>query len=547
MGSAPQIPSYSAPAGAPSFTPSAGIGADQYISALQNQTPSPGSSSMSGVLNASGLGAAGAAGVNTPEGQAIMANQLNYAMSDADFAARYPQMIQAQQQYQGYLTNLLGTQTPQSIAAGNSLSNAGQGMLTSGSNIVGQGQNLAGTGQGIIGQGQNIAGWGQGIIGTGQNIIGAGQNLAGQSGQFLAPAATLAAGAQGVGQPDITLGQNLISGNQAIDPVVQQELMRSGLSSAASALGGAAGLGGEAGQAAVGRNLGVGAENWVNTQRQQGQALQQTGMGLTTGQAGAAATLAGAGTNVANAGTGMIGAGSGVIGAGTGVINAGSGMIGAGTGVTNAGTSMIGAGTGLESAGSNAMQGGQGIINSAAQNANASFGLASSMFQPRSFGLQGSDAANISLSNTAGLNNMMQYLYSTKVQGAQYNTQIAAQNASAQAQSSGNMISGGAGAASAVAVGVAFAMSCHVARKVYGANNPEWRLFRLWLYFNAPGWLKGLYLRYSETFANREDVDPEVIANIREFMDEVLERNRNVIRFRYGVRCANLPSLPLAA
>jgi hypothetical protein len=35
------------------------------------------------------------------EGQAVSANTINYAMSDADFAARYPQMLQAQQAYQG--------------------------------------------------------------------------------------------------------------------------------------------------------------------------------------------------------------------------------------------------------------------------------------------------------------------------------------------------------------------------------------------------------------------------------------------------------------
>lgn len=372
------------------FQSSQGIDIQQLQNAYAAQGQSPGSGAISSLWQSSGLGGLpNAQGISSPEGQAVSANTINYAMSDADFAKRYPQMIQAQQSYLGNLNNLLTSQTPASMAQGNSMM-------------------------------------------TGANsFMNAGRTLSGES--------------TTIGQPDMALGQKLISGNQAIDPVVQQELMRSGLSSAASALGGAAGLGGQAGQAAVGRNLGVGAENWVANQRQQGEALQQTGAGLTTSLAGAAGGLGGTGANMATAG--------------------------------------------------------QGIVNSAQQNANAGFGLASSMFQPRSFGISGTDAANINLANTAGLNNMMQYLYSTKVQGAQYNTQIAAQNANASAQASGNMISGGAGAASAVAVGVAFAMSCWCAYVSFGPLDPRFHAFRFWLMNLAPGWFRRLYLRHGKAFA----------------------------------------------
>ena len=127
----------------------------------------------------------------------------------------------------------------------------------------------------------------------------------------------------------------------------------------------------------------------------------------------------------------MIGAGTGVGQLGLNAANAGANVIGAGTGVGNLGLGAANAGTNMMSAGTGMATAGQGIVNSANQNQNQSMAVASSLFQPRTFGLSPSDAANISLSNIAGANNMNQFLYSTKVQGAQYNTQIAAQNANA--------------------------------------------------------------------------------------------------------------------
>lgn len=371
--------------------PSQGIDVQQLQNAYQNQGPVPGGSNIASLWQQSGLGGLPSAqGIQSPEGQSISASLIGNAMSDADFAQRYPGMIKAQQTYQGSLNNLLGNQTPASMAQGNS-------MMTGANTYMQAGRDIAGS-------------------------------------------------AQASGQADLALGQKLISGNQAIDPVVQQELMRSGLSSAASALGGAAGLGGEAGQAAVGRNLGVGAQNWINQQRQTGMALQQTGVSNIGGLAGAAGTLG-------NTGTGMA-------------------------------------------------TGGQGVINSAVQNANQSFGLASGMFQPRTFGLSPSDAANITLANTSGANNAAQYLYSTKVQGAQYNTQIAGQNANAAAQSQGNMISGGVGAASAAAtVATVFALSCWVALVVYGPLDPRFTIFRFWMMNLSPDWFRKIYLRHGRAFA----------------------------------------------
>ena len=92
--------------------------------------------------------------------------------------------------------------------------------------------------------GQNIANQGReqahdSECNQGQGVVSQGQRLVGEGQQFL-DGAQLAQQSTTIGQPDISLGRDLISGNQAIDPLVQQELMRSGLGSAASALGGAA-------------------------------------------------------------------------------------------------------------------------------------------------------------------------------------------------------------------------------------------------------------------------------------------------------------------
>ncbi len=44
-------------------------------------------------------------------------------------------------------------------------------------------------------------------------------------------------------------------------------------------------------------------------------------------------------------------------------------------------------------------------------------------------------------------------------------------------------------------------MTCWVARAVYGESDPRWLLFRDWLAFQAPAWLRGGYVRHGEGFA----------------------------------------------
>ncbi len=44
-------------------------------------------------------------------------------------------------------------------------------------------------------------------------------------------------------------------------------------------------------------------------------------------------------------------------------------------------------------------------------------------------------------------------------------------------------------------------MVCWVARAVYGEGNPRWLLFRDWLAFQAPAWLRHGYVRHGEALS----------------------------------------------
>ena len=72
---------------------------------------------------------------------------------------------------------------------------------------------------------------------------------------------------------------------------------------------------------------------------------------------------------------------------------------------------------------------------------------------------------------------------------------------------------------------------CWVARAVYGADDPRWRLFRAWLLHQAPAWFRGLYIRHGEAFAVWLDDKPAVKAVIRRWMDA---RLRGVVERRIG-------------
>lgn len=97
---------------------------------------------------------------------------------------------------------------------------------------------------------------------------------------------------------------------------------------------------------------------------------------------------------------------------------------------------------------------------------------------------------------------------------AQYGGQLDAFNA--QQASGGNFMSGLFGLGSS-AIG-AYPW-CWVAREVYGEDNPQWMMFRQWLFVDSPRWLFRLYGRYGEKFAAWLKGKDKVKRLIRLWMD----------------------------
>lgn len=125
---------------------------------------------------------------------------------------------------------------------------------------------------------------------------------------------------------------------------------------------------------------------------------------------------------------------------------------------------------------------------------------AEAIFPRRSFGLSGADATTLSMLNAQGLNNYNQAAYSTDLQlaQAQYNQGIQQENADAaeSAGQTGAAVQGGVAAAAILAL----ALTCAVAREVYG-DSDDWRAFRYWLMTDAPKWLLRAYRKYGANVA----------------------------------------------
>ena len=81
----------------------------------------------------------------------------------------------------------------------------------------------------------------------------------------------------------------------------------------------------------------------------------------------------------------------------------------------------------------------------------------------------------------------------------------------------GNLLSGGAKIAGKMGAG-----GCWVARAVYGEQNPQWLLFREWLFSDAPEWLRKGYMAYGERIAEFIKDKPTIKRVIKFFMDKVI-------------------------
>jgi hypothetical protein len=63
---------------------------------------------------------------------------------------------------------------------------------------------------------------------------------------------------------------------------------------------------------------------------------------------------------------------------------------------------------------------------------------------------------------------------------------------------------------------------CWVAREVYGTEDLKWLDFRQWMLYKAPSWLRWLYKKYGESFANFIKDKPFIKDKIRKLMDKVI-------------------------
>jgi hypothetical protein len=65
--------------------------------------------------------------------------------------------------------------------------------------------------------------------------------------------------------------------------------------------------------------------------------------------------------------------------------------------------------------------------------------------------------------------------------------------------------------------------TCWVAREVYGNENPEWMVFRHWLFTEAPEWFRDLYIQDGERFAEFISDKPVLKFLVKKAMDIVVE------------------------
>ena len=100
----------------------------------------------------------------------------------------------------------------------------------------------------------------------------------------------------------------------------------------------------------------------------------------------------------------------------------------------------------------------------------------------------------------------------------------AAESSSAAGSAIGNLI-GSLG--SAYIGSKAFTgFGCWVAREVYGPQNTQWFIFRVWLQYDAPKWFKNLYVTYGEKYAKLINKVPPLKWATKKLMDLVVEHKR---------------------
>jgi hypothetical protein len=251
------------------------------------------------------------------------------------------------------------------------------------------------------------------------------------------------------------------SGNQPINPIVQQTMMQSGLTNAAQNLAPTSLGTGQTGESQVAKNLGVSAESYIQNMQNQGlQGIGQLNQDV---------------TSPAQAYLGQLQSLQGQT------------------------TSQYGSLQGELANEANSMQ----------QTQNQQQSMEAMMFPKTQIGLSGTDVANTDIANTQGLNQFNQANFASQMSAAQYNSSIAGQNAALGASSTNSLVSGGASAIAAVAI----AAFCGIARSVLGIHTNEWLGFRHWIHNHASRRARQSYLRALRT-GQRHEWDRRTFARI---------------------------------
>jgi hypothetical protein len=90
-------------------------------------------------------------------------------------------------------------------------------------------------------------------------------------------------------------------------------------------------------------------------------------------------------------------------------------------------------------------------------------------------------------------------------------------------QNAVGMLSSLGSAAGGYMTGVGNMNQCHVAREVYGNENPKWVEFFVWKETKGPRWFKALYNEYSEQWAKFISNKPRIKGIIRNWMDSKIK------------------------
>lgn len=319
-----------------------------------------------------------------------------------NFASTYPQVNAAQQGFQGQLgtnlgiSNQLNSQIMPAFGA-QEYQNANEQQLGQ------QFQGLLDTSQGYT---NNLSKMLYGKGGLGQQNLGIINNAA--QGIYANPNLQSAYG---------TLTGEA-SGNQPINPIVQQQLMGAGLTNAAQNLAPTSLGTGQTGEAQVARNFGQSAQGYIQNMQNQGlQGLGQLNQDVTAPAQAYLGELGG----LQNQSMGQtMGLGNQVSAINQNVIGNEANMIGEAQGQQ----------TGL----------------------NAQQSLEAMMFPRTQIGLTGTDFANMMIADTQGHNQFNQANFATQMSAAQYNSQIGAENAGLGASSSSGLISAGISAVAIAAL-----------------------------------------------------------------------------------------------